>query len=108
VIDLVVTTFAFALVVAVVTAVLVAVTVLPLFVALQMADARGFSPARWVVVTGAGIAVGLGSAYVLHGRESSPRLLPLVPLLLTWVGPSLLLLLAPSQRLLGGRAGQHE
>ncbi|MEO6203947.1 MAG: hypothetical protein ABIO67_00965 [Mycobacteriales bacterium] len=107
-IDLVVATFAFTLVVALVTVALVAVTVVPLYVALQLADARGFSPARWVVVTVGGIAIGLGSAYVLHGRDGTPRLFALLPLILTYVGPASLFLLESSQRALGGRAGRHE
>ncbi len=107
-IDLVVAALAFTLVAALVTGAVVAVTVVPLYVALQLADARGFSPVRWVVVTLAGIAIGLGCAYVLHGRDGTPRLFALLPLILTYVGPASLFLLQSSQRTLGGSAGRHE
>ena len=106
-VDLLVATVAFVVVAAVLLLALVVVTVLPLYVALQMADSRRFSTARWAAVSAVGILGGLGYAYVLH-RGDSPKLLPLLPLILTWVGPAALFLLDGAQARVGGRAGRHE
>jgi multidrug efflux pump subunit AcrB len=108
VIDLLVATVAFCVVAAAVVVAVVAVTVLPMYVALQLADRRRFSTARWVGVTAVGIAIGAGYAYVLHRSDDTPRLVALLPLLLTWSGPAFLLLLDDGQERLGGRAGRHE
>lgn len=105
---LLVTLIVFSLAVAVGTALLVAVTVVPLYVALNMADGRGFSTARWFVVSGLLIAVGLGYAYLLHAHTKVPTPVALLPAVLTWAGPGLLWLLEPGQTRLGGRAGRHE
>jgi len=104
---LVVTTVSFSLIVAVVLAVLVAVTVVPIFVALQMADARRFSTARWFALSALGVVVGLGYAYVLH-KHDVPRIVQVLPLALTWAGPAALWLLEEGQLRYGGRAGRHE
>ena len=85
-------------------AALSAVTVLPVFVALQMADARRFSTARWCGVAAVGVLLGLAWAWSLR----SHHLLAAAPLLLTWTGPGLLWLLEPVQTRFGGRAGRHE
>ncbi|MFN2523779.1 MAG: hypothetical protein ABR614_10785 [Mycobacteriales bacterium] len=106
-VDVLVATVAFVVVATVLLAGLVLVTVAPLYVALQMADTRRFSTARWAVVAGFAVVVGLGAAYVLRSHDV-PKLVPLVPLALTWTGPLLLWLLDPSQTRLGGRAGLHE
>lgn len=106
-VDLLVTTVLFTLLVALMVALLVAVTVLPVFVALQMADVRRFSAARWFAVSAGTVLTGLGYAYVLHGRDL-PRPVQLLPLVLTWAGPGALWLLEANQTRFGGRAGRHE
>ena len=106
--DLLVATVLFTAIVAVGAAVAVAVTVAPLYVALEMADARRFSTGRWALVTGVGVLVGVGYAYVLHHSHDLPLLVTALPLAVTWVGPGLLWLLDARQVALGGRAGRHE
>lgn len=105
---LLVTTVVFTLLVAVATAALVAVTVLPLYVALNMADARRFSTTRWMIVASLFVLVGLAAAYELHGHHGVPKVLALLPLVVTWGGPGALWLLEADQVRLGGRAGRHE
>lgn len=105
---LLVTLIVFPLLVALGTAALVAVTVLPLYVALNMADARGFSTARWLAVAGGLVVIGLGYAYVLRGSANLPTAVALLPLVLTWGGPAALWLLEARQTRIGGRAGRHE
>ena len=105
---LLVTLIVFTLAVALGTAALVAVTVLPLYVALNMADARGFSTTRWLVFAGLLVAAGVGYAYLLHSHTKVPTLLALLPLVLTWAGPGALWLLEAGQTRVGGRAGRHE
>jgi hypothetical protein len=90
------------------TAALLAVTVLPLYVALAMADARRFSTARWVAVSAVLITLGLGYAYLLHSHTKVPAVVAVLPLLLTWGGPGALWLLDEGQTRIGGRAGRHE
>ncbi len=107
-IDVLVSTAAFTLVVAVLTAGLVLVTVAPLYLALQLADNRGFSTTRWTLITSSGVVAGLGAAYVLHGRDGTPSYAMVVALVLTYLGPLALLVLGPGQHGLGGRAGDHE
>jgi hypothetical protein len=106
-VDVLVATVAFVVVLALVLVGLVLVTVAPLYVALQMAESCGFSTFRWALVAGFAVLVGLGAAYVLHGHDV-PKLLPALPLALTWTGPLLLWLLDASQTQIGGRAGLHE
>ena len=105
--DLLAATVAFAVLVVVALAVLVLATVAPLYAALQLAESRGFSAARWTVLTGGLVLLGLAVAYVLH-RHDAPLPLQLLPLLVGWAGPLLLRLLDPAQAGLGGRAGLHE
>jgi ABC-type Mn2+/Zn2+ transport system permease subunit len=106
-VGLLVTLVTFTLLVALGVALLVAVTVVPVFVALQMADVRRFSTGRWGAASMAGVVLGLGLAYELH-KHSAPRLLVVLPLLLTWVTPCGLWLLSEDQTRIGGRAGLHE
>jgi multidrug efflux pump subunit AcrB len=106
-VDLIVSTVAFTVIVALVLAVLVALTVLPVFVALQMADARRFSTARWFAFAGLAVVVGLGLAYLIHKRDL-PGFVAVIPLFLTWAGPAALWLLEEGQTRVGGRAGLHE
>ena len=105
---LLVSTVLFTAIVAVALALLVAVTVAPLYVALELADARRFSTGRWTLISAVGIVLGLGYAYVLHHSHDLPLVVTALPLALTWVGPGLLWVLDPSQVKLGGRAGAHE
>ena len=107
-VGLLVSTVTFTAIVAVVLVLLVLGTVAPLFMALQMADARRFSTTRWFVFSAAGVVLGLGLAYVFHKRDAVPTLLALLPLVLTWAGPAALWLLEEGQTRLGGRAGLHE
>ena len=102
---LLVATVSFTLLVALVVAALTAVTVVPVFVALQLADTRRFSTARWLVISSFGVLVGLDGAWSLHRHH---HLLAVVPLLLTWGGPVMLSLLEEGQTRFGGRAGAHE
>ena len=98
----------FPLIVALVLALLSAVTLVPLVLALRMADDRRFSTTRWGAVALAGSALGLLLALVLHGSDRVPDLAALLPLLLTWTGPGALWLLTGEEAGLGGRAGAHE
>jgi hypothetical protein len=95
----------FTILVAAALAVLVAVTVVPMFVTLQMAEARRFSTARWAAVSAATVLVGLASAYSVHKHHGKAAVLPLA---LTWVAPGMLWLLEQGQTRWGGRAGLHE
>ena len=106
-VGLLVSTVTFTLIVVVVLAVLVAVTVLPAYVAVQMAETRRFSTTRWFVVAAVTILLGLAVAYTVHQHDVA-RALVLLPLVLTWVAPVVLWLLEPGQTRLGGRAGAHE
>lgn len=106
-VGLLVTLVTFTVLVALAVALLVAVTVVPVFVALQMADVRRFSTGRWGAISSAGVLIGLGLAYELHKHDAS-KLFVVLPLLLTWATPVALWLLDESQQRLGGRAGLHE
>lgn len=102
---LLVATVSFTLLVGVLMAALTAVTVVPVFVALQLADARRFSTARWLVISSFGVLVGVDGAWTLHRHH---HLLAAVPLVMTWGGPLMLWLLEEGQTRFGGRAGLHE
>src|SRR3954470_11212982 len=106
-IGMVVATVMFTVLVALLVAALVLVTVAPVFVALQMADARRFSTGRWLAVSAGAVVIGVLASYELHSHDS-PRLLVLLPLLLTWAGPAGLWMLEEGESRLGGRAGLHE
>ena len=104
---LLIATVTFTLIVIVLLAVLVSLTVLPLFIALQMAEARRFSTGRWGAIGAVTVLAGLVGAYLLH-RHDAPRLVVVLPLVLTWAAPIILWLLEPAQTRIGGRAGAHE
>ena len=106
-VGLLIATVTFTLIVIVVLAVLVAVTVVPIYAAVQMAESRRFSTTRWFGVATATVLLGLAGGYLLH-RHDVPRLVVLVPLVLTWAAPFVLWLLESNQVRLGGRAGLHE
>lgn len=97
-----------ALLVAVGLALLSALTLAPFVVALQMAEARRFSTARWGALTLAGTGVALLLVLVLVRGDRLATPIALLPLLLTWGGPAALWLLAEQDTGLGGRAGRHE
>jgi Cu/Ag efflux pump CusA len=107
-VGLLVTLVTFTVLVAVAVAALVAVTVVPVFVALQMADARRFSTARWLVFSLLTVLVGVGYAYLLHKHTHVPTIVALLPLGLTWAGPGALWLLEAGQTRIGGTAHRHE
>lgn len=105
--DLLLAAVVLPLIVALALAVLAALTLAPFVVALEMADARRFSPTRWgAVALGASVCALLVT--LLGVRSGLPSVLALAPLLLTWLGPGLLWLLTGEQAALGGRAGAHE
>ena len=106
-VGLLVSTVSFTLIVAVLVAVLAAVTVLPVYVAVQMADARRFSTTRWFVIAGATVLLALLGAYTFHQHDVS-RVLVVLPLVLGWAAPVVLWLLEAGQVRVGGRAGLHE
>jgi type II secretory pathway component PulK len=107
VLDLLLAVVAVAVLVAVALALLAAVTLVPFVVALQMADARRFSTARWGAVALLGSALGLAAALVVLRAERVPDLVGLLPLALTWLGPGALWLLTGEEARIGGRAGRH-
>jgi hypothetical protein len=107
VIDLLVASTAFSVVVALLVVGAVLVTVVPVYVALGMAESRRFSTARWGAVAAVFVVAALAASYVMHNSDV-PKLLPLLPLALAWGGPGLLWLLESDHVRIGGRAGQHE
>ena len=107
-VDVLVATVLFTAAVALLTVLAVAVTVAPMYVALELADARRFSTGRWALISGVGIVLGVGYTYVLHRSHDLPLVVTALPLVLTWVGPGLLWLLDAGQVKLGGQAGRHE
>ena len=104
---LLVATVTFTVLVALIVALLTAVTVVPVYAAVQLAEARRFSTTRWCAIATVTVLVGLGCSYVLHQHQAS-RILALLPLLLTWSAPVGLWLLDAGQKRLGGTAGAHE
>lgn len=106
--DLLLAAVTFPLVVAVVLALLSAVTLVPFVLALQMAEQRAFSTARWGVVALVGSLVGLLLALVFFRSDRIPAPAALLPLTFTWAGPGLLWLLTGDESRVGGRAGAHE
>ena len=106
-VGLLVATVTFTLIVALLVAVLAAVTVIPVFAAVQMAEARGFSTARWFATSAVAVLIALACAYKLHQHDVS-RLLVVLPLVISWAAPAVLWLLEPGQNRIGGRAGLHE
>ena len=106
--DLILAAVTFPLIVALGLALLAGVTLVPFVVALQMADKRAFSTARWGTVALAGSLVGLALALLFYRSDRLPDLAALLPLMLTWSGPGLLWLLSGEEAAVGGRAGAHE
>jgi type II secretory pathway component PulK len=106
-VGMLVATVTFTAIVVVLLAVLVAVTVVPAYMAVQMAETRRFSTTRWFVIAGVCILAGLAFAYEIHQRDLSRAFL-LIPVALAWAAPAALWLLEPSQTRIGGRAGLHE
>jgi predicted membrane protein len=106
--DLVLAAIVFPLIVALGLALLAAVTLVPFVLALQMAEARSFSPTRWGAVALAGSVVGLLLALVLYRSDRIASVAALLPLTLALTGPGLLWLLSGEEALVGGRSGAHE
>ena len=106
-IDVLVSTVAFSVVVAVLLVLAVLVVVAPVYMSLQMADTRRFSTTRWGAISLALVLVALVAAYAVH-KADVPKLVPLLPLLLAWGGPGILWLLDEESHRIGGRAGAHE
>ena len=105
--DLVAAVAAFTLLVALGAAVLAALTAAPWFLAVQMAERRGFSLTRWGAVSLVASGIGLGAALALRNGKA-PTVLALVALMLCWVAPGLLWLAEAGQVRVGGRTGRHQ
>ena len=86
------------------------VTVAPFVRAVDAAERRGFSPARWGWVAAVGCAVGLAvGTFAARGTQGLVRVVLLVVgALVAWAVPLALALIGPHQVRLGGRAGAHE
>jgi membrane associated rhomboid family serine protease len=108
VIDLLLAAIGFPLIVAVALALLSAVTLVPFVLALQMAETRAFSTARWGAIALVGSLVGLLLMLLFYRSDRIPTLASLLPLVFTWTGPGLLWLLTGEEALVGGRSGAHE
>ena len=106
--DLLLAAVVFPLVVALGVALLAAFTLLPFVVALQMAESRRFSTARWGAVAIVTSLVGLAFALLVLRSDALPTVGVVVPLALTWAAPGALWLLTGEEELVGGRAGRHE
>lgn len=106
--DLLLAAVTFPLIVAVALAALAAVTLLPFVLALQMADVRAFSTARWGAISVVGSLVGLLLFLVVLRSDRVPTPVALLPLVFTWAGPGGLWLLTGEEARIGGRAGAHE
>ena len=104
--DALVSAAVFALVVALVLAVLYVLTVGPFLLALRMAEERGFSTGRWGGLAVVGVLLALAFAFLVR-HAGAPRLVQPLPLLLVLAAPAALWLLEPGQPA-GGRAGRHE
>ena len=107
-VDTLLAAIVFAVIVAVGLAGLAAVTLVPFVLALQMADARRFSTARWGAVTLAGSLLGLAVAAYVVLRTDRSSAFALLGLPFAFLGPGVLWLLEEQQSRIGGRAGAHE
>lgn len=96
----------FTLAVAVGLLVLVAVTVVPFVLALQVADRRGLAVARWGTLTLGAVLLALAGAFLVR-RSSLPTVVKLGPLAFGYVGPALAALISPGSTL-AGRPGRHQ
>jgi hypothetical protein len=108
VLDLVLAAVAFPLIFALGLLLLSLVTLVPFVLALQMADSRRFSTARWGTVALVGSLAGLALALLFYRSDRLPDPAALLPLAFTWAGPGGLWLLTGEEELVGGRAGVHE
>jgi type II secretory pathway component PulK len=88
-------------------AIAVGVLVVPFVVAVDMAERRRFSTARWgaVALVGSGLAVMVAALIPLQHLSG---LLLTLSVALAWTGPGVLALLDASQRRVGGTQGAHE
>jgi hypothetical protein len=93
---------------ALVLAALAAVTVVPGFVTVQLAEERGLDLTRWAWFgTGLALLFTTLAAISFAGLVSVPVWFGVLPLLLTWVGPALASQIAVGDVALGGRPGKH-
>ena len=106
--DLLLAAVTFPLIVAAALAVLAGFTLVPFVLALEMADRRRFSSTRWGAIAITGSLVGLALTLLFVRSDRVPSVIALLPLLLTWAGPSALWLLTGEETAVGGRAGAHE
>ena len=83
-------------------------TVLPVFVTLQMTETRRFSTFRWFLLSSAAVLAGLGCAFLLHRHTDLSVWVAGLPVVLSWAAPAVVWLLEPGQDRVGGRAGLHE
>lgn len=102
-----VTTVSFVVILLVVAAVGVGMLVAPFVTALQMAESRRFATGRWGALALAGSLGGLLLTWLLWHRPGLPKVVALIPLVLTWLGPTALWVLEEGQSI-GGRPGRHE
>jgi hypothetical protein len=108
VLDLLLAAIVFPLLVAVGLALLALVTLVPFVLALQMAESRGFSTARWGTVALAGSLLALVLALIFLRSDTIAAPAAALPLVLAAAGPAALWLLTGDESGLGGRTGQHE
>jgi hypothetical protein len=108
VLDLLLAAVVFPLIVAIVLALLALVTLVPFVVALQMAEQRGFSTARWGAVAMVASLLALLGALLLLRSDSIATPAAALPLVFAAAGPGALWVLSSDQTGIGGRAGRHE
>jgi uncharacterized membrane protein YadS len=89
----------------VVLSLVVATTVLPFVLTVDMAERRGYSTFRWGTIELAALAVAAAMVWKLQHHSI---LLLVLPLEVCWLAPELLSLLTPQQSDLGGVQGAHE
>jgi hypothetical protein len=106
--DLVVSFVIVVVLLAVVLAGLVAITVVPAVLTVQLAERRGFDLFRWGCVGTSFALVGTALAVLAGaGKTSAPAWSAVIPLALTWAGPFLVSQVARGDEALGGRPGAH-
>ena len=90
-------------------ALLASITALPFVVALDMADRRSFSSARWGLVQVSSLALTAVALFGAVRKHTSPWAVVLIVLaaMVAWLPPLVLSLLSGREEL-GGRAGAHE
>ena len=104
--ELLASTAAFTVVVALGLLVLSVLTLVPFVLAQRMAETRGFPTTRWGALTLAASVVGLG-VVVLGLRGDRTPLIALTGVPVAYAGPLVLSLLEAGQRV-GGRTGRHQ